>query len=130
MAAEPRWQRRARRGYEPHWGMDVDRLALLHRWFGLFERWPTLRVYRVVAVACGALVTAVAAGAATRTHWRAHLPLAVATWALLGKVEGDARDAISSRQPGPGGPGIPPGGVREPRRPVPSAGSGAAAASA
>ncbi len=46
-------------------------------------------LYRVIAVASGSLATAVTLGAMTRTHWWRQLPLSVACWALLGKIEGD-----------------------------------------
>lgn len=64
----------------------------LHRWFRFWEM-RILGPYRVVAVAVGALATAIGLGALTRSKWWKHAPLAAATWALLGKVEGDDRDS-------------------------------------
>lgn len=66
-------------------------LRLMHKWFGFWEHRVTLP-YRIVAVTSGSLGTAVAMGLASRTRWWRHLPLSVACWALLGKMEGDDRD--------------------------------------
>lgn len=103
-------------------------LSPLHRWFHLFEHGKVAPVSRVVAAGTAALITAAGLGAVTRTRWWAHLPLAVAVWALLGKVEGDARDAVGSDDSTPGRPPHPLGGVREPRGPTPPTGSGTVAA--
>ncbi len=70
-------------------------MTWLHRWFRYWERLiPSL--YRVVAVAVGALATAAGIGAATRSRWWKQVPLAAAAWALLGKVEGDDTDRALS----------------------------------
>ena len=61
------------------------------RWFSYWER-RAPRLYRVVGVAAGSVGTAVVVGRATRSRWWRHLPLSVASWALLGKIEGDERD--------------------------------------
>jgi hypothetical protein len=115
---------------EPDWRI-VDKVMLpyLRRWFGWFERArllpaPLRPVSRVVAAGTGAVLSAGAVGLLTRSRWWKHLPLAVACWALLGKVEGDA-DELPQDDPPPlaAGPG-----VREPRRPKPASGRGAAAA--
>lgn len=103
-------------------------LSPLHWWFQLFERGKVAPVSRVVAAGSAALITAAGWGALTRTRWWAHLPLSAAVWALLGKVEGDARDALESRGSTPGGPSRPLGGVREPRGPTPPSDSGTEAA--
>jgi hypothetical protein len=75
--------------------MDKAMLPYLQRWFGWFERGRLLParlrpVSRVMAAGSGATVSAVAAGALTRSRWWKQLPLALACWALPGKVEGDA----------------------------------------
>jgi hypothetical protein len=68
--------------------VDEFLLRAMHRWFGYWERRvPSL--YRLIAVTSGSLATAVGLGAMTRTQWWRQLPLSVACWALLGKIEGD-----------------------------------------
>lgn len=96
-------------------------VLVLHRYFRLWERLFS-PLYRVTAVIMGAAATAAGIGAGTRSNWLLHLPLALATWALLAKVEGDARDRnLELGQRGyPFGGGA--AGVREPRRPAPAGG--------
>ena len=98
-------------------------MSALHRYFRVWER-IVPPVYRVAAVVVGAVVTAVGMATLTRSAWLLHIPLALMVWALLGKVEGDARDReLERRQRGYpfGGGGF--AGVREPRRPAPRGGA-------
>ncbi len=68
----------------------------MHRWFTYWER-RVPSIYRVVAVGSGSLATAAGLGVITRTPWWRHLPLSVACWALLGKIEGDDPRAFERR---------------------------------
>jgi hypothetical protein len=103
-------------------GDTIGDVKFLHAWFEWFRHHSVNSVYRLIAVVAGSAVTAVVFGLLlsylvskpATVMVLSQLPLALAAWALLGKIEGDDRDRAFG-QPQPPTPG-----VREPRRPRPS----------
>jgi hypothetical protein len=75
-------------------------MRLLHGWFRFWER-VIPGLYRVVAVAVAATATTFAVAFTTRTTWWAQLPLALACWVLLAKIEGDAASSELANGPDP-----------------------------
>ncbi len=74
-------------------GFRADEMVIkaMHRWFSYWER-RAPHLSRVAGVVAGSMGTAFVVGRATRSRWWTHLPLSVASWALLGKIEGDDGD--------------------------------------